>query len=372
MLGAVAKKRLAFLVAAVFTFGCSKDHLLPSKSDESSEQNDDREDTKADEPVQVTGTFLTIHCDADGFSVEKDSSIGTDPVVSCLIKNDDGSRYDKAISGVNSEVFFEDGSPISAETQISENPPWHFYIKMSEEDRKKVAKGNFKIDSPENSGVIHSEEFDYKWFEDPLFALLVIGLKAQPDVERVTKSIAKTQAWAGDSHTIFASDKIFSGGFGVGAADSYCDSEGKKLIPERTWVGLLSTSKQTAREKITLNKPVFNVFGDGISYKSPDKEAVDNFWSNVHPSSLRMTQTGKQTNLFDEVDGRLRVIDLVWSGTTPDGAFDSEFGSCSDWSSDSADLTASVGDTQINEDARWIRSRKVKCASKARILCISL
>jgi len=288
-----------------------------------------------------------------------------------LIKNDDGTRYSEPISTIKSEIFV-DGKAIPAETLIGSGPPWHFYIKTTEENRKNISFGSFVVSSKEKTDVIETEVFDYQWNKDPVFALLVIALTAQPAPEKVAKALEKVAGFVGqNSHLAFVSDQAFAGNFSVPFADSYCDSEGKKLLAERTWKAFLGSSTQSVRERIFIKHPVFNLSANLISAPGSGLTSEETFWRDFHFSSFKITQTGKDTHLFEEFDGKLQVIDYGWSGVTHVGDKDAEFGDCDNWTSSDPNVFGGLLDVR-NEKEKWARYKKTSCDRIARIICISL
>lgn len=358
------------LTAVIYCGGCSQDFLSKEDSKTSSEDSDD-EGAAADPPVEVSGSFLTIHCDSEGFSIDEKNSIGEEPTVSCLIKNADGTRFNAPISAVKSQVFIE-GQIVSSETVVSPSPPWHFYVQTSEENRKKLSSGNFEVVSLEKTEVVETKVFDYKWYQDPIFALVVAGLTATPDAEQIAKAFVDVETWVGqNSQFVFVSDHIFPGNLGVENADNYCSTEGKKLLASRDWRALLGSATETVRERIQIKHRVFNLFAGTLAMALDGKTVEQNFWDLKHLTGFRITQTGRETHLFEKFENRLQVVDYAWSGFNHEGGKDTEYGDCNSWTSNDANVFGGLLDVQTGNE-RWARYKKFSCDSSARIICISL
>ncbi len=357
------------LLAVLYCSGCSQDFFSKESEAPSDESDEEDENLVADQPVEVTGSYLTIHCDAQGFAIDKDNNIAEDPVVSCIIKNADGTRFDQAISSIKSKVFVGD-TAVTAETLVSASPPWHFYVQTTEENRKKISSGSFEVVSAERTEVVETSVFDYKWYEDPIFAILVIALTANSDAERVADSVAEVLTFAPKSHFVFVSDQLFPGNFGIVSADAYCDLEGKKVIPDRNWRVLAGRATETVKERIQIRYPVFNLFGKLISSEQEGISHEQSFWRDFHYYAFRITQSGKDTHLFNEFNGKLQVIDYAWTGYDFAGAKDLEFGDCNGWTSNDANVFGGLG--YVQDANKWTRYQKMSCDRAARISCISI
>jgi hypothetical protein len=357
------------LLAVVYLGGCSQDFLSKEK-DAGSEESDENE--TADQPVEVSGAFITnvkIFCSHDGFKVE---NVGAQSnlVVSCIIKNADGTRFNLPITSISSVIQVEN-KIVNSQTELSSGPPWHFYIETTPEDRKKISLGQFEIVTEGKTEKVETTVFDYKWNEDPIFALLVIALSARPNQEKVADTMEMIEKVHGENVQLaFVSDDIFGGNFGVEKADTYCDQEGKKVVASRSWKALIGSPTQTVRERIEIKRPVLNLFGQWLSSIEKDRTHEERFWTEVHGTGFRMTQTGKDTHLFEQYDSRLQVVDTAWTGFDTNGANDTEFGNCNNWTSNDSTLTGGVADSRSVE-SRWARFYKIKCDGRARIICIS-
>ncbi len=190
-------RQIILLLAVLYCSGCSQDFLSKEKETKSDESaDDDTEDLASDTPAEVSGSFITILCDSNSYFVDEVSASLGRVIVSCLIKNPDGSQYKQPITAISSEVFI-DGTKVTSAAIVSSSPPWNFHVETSEEDRKKLSFGRFEIYSGDKKEVGETKVFDYKWNKDPLFALLVIALTATPDVERVKMTFETVAIWVG-------------------------------------------------------------------------------------------------------------------------------------------------------------------------------
>ena len=358
------------LFAVFYCSGCSQDLLSKEDSKSSDQEAEDvKEDEPANQPVEVSGAFITILCASDGFKIDKVSA-PNNVVVSCVIKNADGSRYTLPITSITSQLFAS-GRAVTAQTELSSGPPWHFHVDTTPEDRTKLSSGSFEILTGDKTEKVETTVFDYKWHKDPLFALLVIGLTATPNPEKVAETMVALEKIHGQNvQFAFVSDDIFPGSIGVENADAYCDREGKKVLADRSWKALMSSPTQTVRERIQIKHPVLNLFGQWVSSVEKDKTPEEQFWTQNHITGFRTTQTGKDTHLYEEYNSRLQVVDFVWTGFDYTGAKDTELGDCNNWTSSEPSLTGGVADSRDNS-ARWAKYYKMSCDSQARIICIN-
>ena len=170
-------------------------------------------------------------------------------------------------------------------------------------------------------------------------------------------------------HEIFATADVFSissdtsvppvgGTFGgLNAADWQCTFSAYMAGKVPTWNGVdlvykavLSLDGTNARDRFTLNGPLYNTVGELISMGSGD------LWDGSLANDVGYDQYGSP------------VSGDVWSGTTPSGFWGGS--SCGNWDYPDSGVLGTIGNSTVNYSA-WISGGTKDCEDVARLYCMS-
>ena len=158
-----------------------------------------------------------------------------------------------------------------------------------------------------------------------------------------------------NEYTAFVTSSTSNGNLGGSSgADIRCQTAAQAggLANPSSYVAILSTGTQSAREKIRVNGPVYDVAGNLVA------EGLWDFWNANLSTALQRDETGAL------------VASTQSSFTDSSAAGVSAGNHCNDWTSDQAADSATIGDiTQTN--GTWISNGTDTCDQMHRLYCIS-
>jgi hypothetical protein len=329
----------------------------------------DDENDQADAPSQVSGAFLVgcepLDADVPFLAPDEGEKVGGCTVVD----KQTGKPADIAPGTLKIRLAAEDGTEILPEAIMPpEDSKYHFYVIATPEQMAKLKILLLEFEKALSDAM--STYSDQEIFDKPgeiggkvaweTFADLVnnLDLPTSPLVPMPADGM----------HMIFASHKVYAPNFGgVEGGDAICAELGKVVDGARAWIALLSGSTVDVRDRIEVKGPIYNLMGEVVA---TDAAALWGAATTQLTHSVNWTEKGFDTSK-DIIEALDIEVSTVWTGSTADGRYTSEIGSCSDWTSVAFEGHAAAGHSD-RSDASWIGgSRKVSCSHMGRLLCIS-
>jgi hypothetical protein len=329
----------------------------------------DDENDAADAPSQVSGAFL-VACEPLDADIPFLAPADGEKIGGCTVVDKESGTAAVITPGtLKVKLAAEDGTEILPEAIMPpEDSKYHFYVIATPERMAKVKILLLEFEKALSDAM--NTYSDQEIFDKPgeiggkvaweTFADLVNNL------DLPTSPLLPMPA--DGMHLVFASHKVYAPNFGgVEGGDAICAELGKVVDGARAWMVVLSSSTVDARDRIEVKGPIYNLMGEVVA-----KDAAE-LWG---AATTRLTHAVKWTERgFDTSKDIIEALGIevstVWSGSTADGKYTSEIGSCSDWTSVEFEGHAAAGHSDRN-DASWIGgSRKVSCSHMGRLFCIS-
>lgn len=364
------------LMSLVLAVACSGgDPIFSKKSpdagDPASNEPADAEETPADEPQQVSGSYLVSCSNDTGVSYVTDE-MRSSGLMGCVVTDDTGQKVDAK----NIEIILvkDDVETIPEMVPNETDAPWNIGFKVPVAGQNGAEKITVKLSASvaTNKIILTTQDFEFDWEQSPLFQPFVVFMKKYYELIGLDthtfddmKGIGSIESQGLSAQIIFITDRIVKGDVGVSAADKHCQLAGTKLDPLRSWVSLLTTKEQDIKTKINIKDVVLNFPGAWLA----DSKS---FWSGAWVSAVGYTESGLNV-------GRSPVTGIAppffstnaWTGLKNDGTFAEDFGNCDDWSAAGKEVrggtayAASFVDGVLHFESR-------SCNRLARFFCISL
>jgi len=161
------------------------------------------------------------------------------------------------------------------------------------------------------------------------------------------------------SQIVFITSTAYQGNFLAGKtledADIMCEQHAVNLpvglqMPGRDWKAILSTSAQSAGQRIVQYAPIYNRPGDLVF-------ALGELFVRTIPiNTIRFNELGNNPG-----------GDAIWTGTNTDGTTNGNH--CSNWGSTSGN--GAFADSQSTQFGRWIIQESASCSNSKNFYCIS-
>ncbi len=353
-------------------FGCNSSSSSSSGSAPPSAPAPEEEIVVATPSAQVAGSYLTVACSADtSASVLKDEAAAAD-VTACLLKTADGAPA--VLASVSIEVVKKDGTRFTPAVVAKEiESPWHAAVRLDPADRAETDRFEIVYAEPGKPvAATATSNFTFDWKNDPAFAIVLVAIDEQLALARPPRAlpfdaeglIATATAFGTPFHFAFVTEELYTGNFGgIEGADAICTAAGARFATNRTWFAALSTASVNARDRQPIDHPVTNFVG-GLPYFE------GSFFEQPLEDNLTFTQLGYDVRWSIAGVTPPRINGLVWTGSDDKGRFNGS--SCSDWSSDDATTSGTVGlMDSIEKKQSWVSRKAQNCSSRARLLCVS-
>jgi hypothetical protein len=368
------------LILLLALAGCAADDLQQKKKTRDAEkqeasrtasdgQVEDEEDAQADQPVPVSGTYLTC------VSLEKSETyhVGADSsVFGCDVKTGAGDRVSIVPEKSTIRLVLGNGetlAPVIAAAKMSE-APFQVFFSVSKTVADTIKMIGLSTVTKEGSPLELEQSFILKHISDPeylaanYFSGILYDAIGGNQNHLPPKEQKLAPITAAMKHLMFATQKVYSANVGVAGADKICDTAGKRVDPKREWLAILSTSTRNARDRFTISGPVHNVMGELLAQDSAG------FWSGTLAAEPKYTEFGQDLDEYI-VKALGYKMSRAWTGSKADGTYNAAKGTCLDWTVDAFEIGAGIGKSN-STDSQWIdKTEDVPCNHLGRFYCIS-
>jgi hypothetical protein len=158
---------------------------------------------------------------------------------------------------------------------------------------------------------------------------------------------------AGTIHTIFVTDQTWDGAGvgGLAGADTKCQAAGDSAALGGTYKAIMGDSSTSAKSRLTISGPIFNVMETRIANDSVD------LWDSSLDSGI----------IYDQ-HGTVSGLGASWTGSLGDGTVTPT--SCTDWTTTAGTGHANRGPSYVT--GHWVSyTGNRDCATSKTLICIS-